>query len=176
LNDFVFCPASIYFHELYGNFNDIELKDIPQLAGSSVHETIDNAVYSTHSDVLQGVWVYSEEFNICGKIDVFDVEKELLTERKKKVLRIYDGYVFQLYAQYFGLTEMGYKVSKLRIVSFDDRKVFPIPLPSENPDMYSKFKTLMNDMRHFELENFTPNVPEKCHRCIYSNLCDRALV
>ena len=38
---------------------------------------------------------------------------------------------YQLYAQYFCLTEMGYEVEKLKLYSLDDNKVYEIPLPNE---------------------------------------------
>ena len=63
---------------------------------------------------------------IIGKIDIYDKKKELLVERKKHIKEIYDGYVFQLYAQYYCMTEMGYNVSKLQIRSCDDNKIYKI--------------------------------------------------
>lgn len=76
----------------------------------------DNAAYSTKVSMLQGISIYSEKYNIIGKIDIFDSEKGILTERKKKVKTIYDGYIFQLYAQYFSLREMGYVVPNLIVI------------------------------------------------------------
>ena len=70
--------------------------------------------------MLQGIGIYCEKYNLVGKIDVFDTKSGILTERKKKVTKIYDGYVFQIYAQYFSLIEMGYKVVKLHLYSMDD--------------------------------------------------------
>ena len=52
-----------------------------------------------------------------------------LIERKKKITTIYDGYVFQLYAQYYCLIEMGYLVEKIQFYSFDSNKTYPIKLP-----------------------------------------------
>lgn len=47
----------------------------------------------------------------------------MLVERKKHVSRIYDGYVFQLYGQYYSMIDMGYAVDSLRIHSIDDNKI-----------------------------------------------------
>lgn len=66
--------------------------------------------------------VYSEKYGVIGKIDMYDENKKLLVERKKHVNKIYDGYVFQLYAQYFAMLEMGYTISSLEIRSLDDNK------------------------------------------------------
>lgn len=115
LNDFIFCPRSIYFHQLYGNFHDALYKQTPQYKGNAAHETIDRQSYSTSEFILQGREVYCSQFNICGKIDVFDVKKGRLTERKREIKTIYDGYIFQVYAQCFGLREMGYEVNEIVI-------------------------------------------------------------
>lgn len=112
LNDFIFCPVSIYFHKLYGNLDKNIYQSSYQVNGLNAHKTIDNKTYSTRKDILQGIDVYCEKYKILGKIDVFDISKGTLMERKKEVKQIYDGYVFQVYAQYFALCEMGYNVKK----------------------------------------------------------------
>lgn len=117
LNDFIFCPASIYFHTIDDNEDDVQIQDTYQLNGTAAHEKSDSAAYSTKKSMLQGISVYCERYNLIGKIDTFDTEKGILTERKKKIKTIYDGYVFQLYAQYFSLIEMGYSVKSIRLYS-----------------------------------------------------------
>jgi len=67
LNDFIFCPRSIYFHQLYGSFAETVCKQSPQYKGTAAHETIDERTYSTSAHILQGMEVYSEQYNICGK-------------------------------------------------------------------------------------------------------------
>ena len=47
LNDFIFCPASIYFHKLYGSEDTIMYQSKAQLDGTKAHEKIDNGTYST---------------------------------------------------------------------------------------------------------------------------------
>ena len=45
LNDFIFCPASIYFHKLYGSGDTIMYQSKAQLDGTKAHEKIvDNIV------------------------------------------------------------------------------------------------------------------------------------
>lgn len=176
LNDFIFCPLSIYFHQMYGNTATTLFQDIAQIEGKNVHESIENKKYSTKTQVLQGIDVYSQEYNLCGKIDIFDNDQGLLTERKKHINKIYDGYVFQLYAQYFCLSEMGYKVKKLRFYSYDDNKVFPVELPNENADMFEKFIQTISDINNFDISNFLQTNKEKCARCIYEPSCDRTLL
>lgn len=99
----------------------------------------------------------------------------MLTERKKHIVRIYDGYIFQLYAQYFALTEDGYNVKSISLYSYDDNKRYPVDLPQNNPEMLNKFKKLIEEMNEFNPETFIQTNPEKCERCIYSPLCDRVV-
>lgn len=146
-----------------------------QLDGTKAHEKIDNGQYSTRKNILTAIDVYSEKYGIIGKIDMYDESKQLLVERKKHITRVYDGYIFQLYAQYFAMSEMGYKVNKLEIRSLDDNKKYIIKLPDEDTEMKQKFDDLVNDMRTFDLELFEQTNIEKCKHCIYEEACDRAL-
>jgi CRISPR-associated protein Cas4 len=176
LNDFIFCPRSIYFHQLYVTFNEQFYKRKVQVAGTEAHSAIDNNTYSTRSDVLMAMEVYSAKYKIAGKIDVFDSKTGKLTERKKEIKKIYDGYVFQVYAQYFALTEMGYNVKQIMIYDMAHNKNYPIKLPHEDKVMFEKFESLIHDINSFDLndERFVANI-EKCKNCIYSNLCDKSL-
>lgn len=152
LNDFIFCPVSIYFHQLYGSKETLLYKNRDQISGKAAHKTVDEKSYSTRKDVLQGISVVSEKYGLMGKIDVFDVTKGVLTERKKRIVNIYDGYVFQLYAQYFALMEMGYIVSRIRFHSLDDNKNYDIQLPSEDHMMRVKFESTVKAIRDFSLD------------------------
>jgi len=176
LNDFIFCPRSIYFHQLYGSYKSELYQDKPQVAGKAAHEAIDEKSYSTRKDVLVGTEVYSDTYGLCGKIDIFDISKGALLERKREIKTIYDGYVFQVYAQYFALTEMGYKVLSITIHDLLHNRNYPIKLPHEDTEMTRKFEALIRDINAFDLvsSDFTP-VMAKCMRCIYSNLCDYSL-
>ena len=175
LNDFTFCPRSIYFHTLYKNFDTSMYHESIQTKGRMAHKNIDEKKYSTKKNILQGISIYSSQYALFGMIDLFDKDKVLLTERKKKIHRIYDGFVFQIYAQYYCLIEMGYVVKQLCIYSLDDNKKYCIPLPKENTEMDIKFKTLIKKIRAYDLEkDFSPNIA-KCKSCIYKNLCDCSL-
>lgn len=176
LNDFIFCPASIYFHKLYGGMDKMLYQSSDQINGTAVHEKVDNATYSTKSAILMALDVYSEKYNLIGKIDIYDQERCTLRERKKKIKQIYDGYVFQVYAQYFALQEMGYTVKRIELYSMDDHKTFPIDLPENDPFMFGKFERVVRDIRLFRMEDFKQNNVEKCKHCIYENACDRSMV
>ncbi len=171
LNDYIFCPASIYFHSLEEDENKLLYQDSYQLNGTDAHKNSDAATYSTRKSVLQGISVYCEKYNLCGKIDVFDVESGILTERKKKIKHIYDGYIFQLYAQYFALSEMGYNINEIRLYSMDDNKIYNISKPSENQELLSSFENLINKMSNFTLIGFQQENIEKCSNCIYEIMC-----
>ena len=85
LNDFVFCPVSIYFHSLDTSSEHLLSQEIFQIDGTAAHSAIDEARYSDRKSVLQAIPVYCEHYGLFGKIDTFDVGKGVLTERKKRV-------------------------------------------------------------------------------------------
>ncbi|MCH7763602.1 MAG: type V CRISPR-associated protein Cas4, partial [Candidatus Marinimicrobia bacterium] len=143
LNDFIFCPKSIYFHQLYGRVSKRLYHTTDQTNGIAAHKTIDNKSYTTAKSVLQGLDVFSEKYRIGGKIDTFDIKKALLVERKKKIKVIYDGYIYQLYAQYYCLTEMGYEVKRLKLYSMEDNKSYPVKLPENDREKQEGFETLI---------------------------------
>ena len=66
LNDFIFCPASIYFHGLDYGTDNISYQSPKQLNGSASHKKIDAGEYSTSAHMLQGMTVYSEKYNLLG--------------------------------------------------------------------------------------------------------------
>ncbi|MCL1797460.1 MAG: type V CRISPR-associated protein Cas4 [Eggerthellaceae bacterium] len=171
LNDFVFCPASIYFHNMYQELDGMVFKDVPQIAGAHAHSSMDNNTYTSRKDVLQGIAVYSEKYGLIGKIDKFDTASGRLTESKKQIKQIFDGYVFQVYAQCFALQEMGYNVKKIVLHSIDDNKNYPIDLPQKNDLMRSKFEALIEEIRNFSLLGFGQTNQAKCESCIYSYAC-----
>jgi CRISPR-associated protein Cas4 len=173
LNDFIFCPVSIYFHGLYGDRSTITYQGSSQIKGTSAHEAVDKGTYSTRKNIITAMDVYSEKYNLVGKIDMYDSESKILTERKRQIKVIYDGYVFQLYAQYFALCEMGYDVKKIRFHSMVDNKNYDIKLPEEDAEMLHKFETVIEDMKQFTLDKFVQENIEKCRNCIYEPACDR---
>lgn len=172
LNDFIFCPRSLYYNGIFRNNTDTEFyHKTPQEIGLIAHEAIDKETYSTKKDVLMGTTVFCEKYQLLGKIDVFDISTGILTERKYSITAIYDGFKYQLYSQYFALIEMGYTVKELRLFSKKDNKVYPIPIPNE--EEISKFEMLLKRMREWrpEQEFKDPNI-NKCKNCIYNTLCD----
>ena len=176
LNDFIFCPVSIYFHQLYGDQERLTYQCSDQINGTAAHKSVDSSTYTTRKNVLQGISVYSDILRLVGKIDVFHMDTGILIERKKRIKTIYDGYVFQLYAQCYCLREMGYTVSKLRLYSMDDNKSYQISLPENDNEFNGKFLILIKQIRAFDIGSFRQENREKCKHCIYEPACDRSLL
>lgn len=172
LNDFTFCPRSIYFHQLHGNREQLTYQRKAQIQGKQAHKSIDTKRYSTRKAVLQGIPVYSERFRLHGRIDIFDEDTGLLTERKKRIRTVYNGYIFQLYAQHHCLTEMGYTVKKMRLYSMDTNKSYPVSLPQDNKPMQEAFEALIDAIECYDLNTPFQANPKKCTQCIYANPCD----
>ncbi|MGN0347665.1 MAG: type V CRISPR-associated protein Cas4 [Lachnospiraceae bacterium] len=176
LNDFIFCPVSIYFHKLYGNTDKMLYQSSKQIDGTAAHKNVDTGVYSSRKNIFMGTDVYCEKYRLVGKIDIYDGNKKILRERKKKIKQIYDGYVFQVYAQYFALEEMGYPVEKIELYSMDDHKTYEIGLPEQNIEIFRKFEDTVNAIREFQIQDFVQTNSQKCKYCIYEPACDRSLI
>lgn len=146
-----------------------------QIDGTTAHQTVDTQTYSSAKNCLQGITVYCEKYNLIGKIDILDLDKKALIERKNFIKNIFDGYIFQLYGQYFSLVEMGYEVEHLFLYSMKDNKKYPILLPNDNAEMRGKFELLIEKMNNFKLEEFKQTNLKKCQQCIYKEMCDRSL-
>lgn len=144
-----------------------------QIDGTKAHESVDNESYLKNRGMLTGLDVFSEKYGLIGKIDIYDSKKFHLIERKKKIKIIYDGYVFQLYAQYFCLKKMGYRVDALFLYSMDDNQKYQIPMPQDNPQMLVNFENTIEKIRTVSIDGFIQENPEKCRNCIYFDACDR---
>ncbi len=175
LNDFIFCPISIYFHYMYDGMERNLYQSGFQLNGTKAHEAIDTSKYSTSADILQGIEIYCEKYNLIGKIDLFNKATGLLVERKKKIKNIYDGYIYQLYGQCFALRDMGYQVHKLALHSMEDNKRYFIALPEDDSERMTGFEGLIDAINTFEFSAFRQTNPLKCKNCIYEPFCDRSM-
>ena len=170
INDFIFCPKSVYLHRIYENFNQNTYHQEPQKVGKLNHENIEAGKYSTAKKFLQGTPVYCNKYEIAGKIDIYDAETKTLIERKTKIKKVYDGYKYQLYAQYFSLLEMGYEVKKMFIHSLSDNKRYEIATP--NKQETEIFENIIGQIRQFDiLKSKHTTSKAKCDNCIYNNLC-----
>lgn len=171
INDFIFCPRSLFFHDfLRENLAPSNFREVPQIKGLAAHAAIDKLAYSDRKDVLQGTMVYSAKYDLLGKIDLFDIRTGRLTERKYSVTAVYDGFRFQLYAQYFALGEMGYTVRSLELYSSRDNRKYPIPLPGEKETL--EFERTLDAIRKYSPETDI-SMPDlnKCRNCNYREIC-----
>ena len=171
LNDFLFCPYSIYLHQIYHGQTQENYHELPQTQGKQAHQTIDRQRYSTRANDLVGIEVHSESLGIYGKIDIYHGRLQKLVERKRQIKHIFDGYKLQLYAQYFCMIEMNYPVSKLAFYSMVDNKSYPIDVPDEAQTKW--FMSYLSDLKQYHpLDDIEIN-PKKCSRCIYRHLCEK---
>ncbi|MDD5770435.1 MAG: type V CRISPR-associated protein Cas4 [Candidatus Gracilibacteria bacterium] len=171
LNDFIFCPKSIYYHNLYDNYEKKLYQNEAQISGTIAHENIDNKTYSSSKNVLLSLDVYCEKYGIAGKIDQFFIGDGKLVERKNKIEKIYTGYKYQLWGQMFCLEEMGYEVSHLQFYSMQDNKIYKIYKP--NSKELLEFENMIEKYKKFDLlqKHWQQNT-QKCLKCIYRELCD----
>ena len=161
INDFIFCPHSIFLHGVYESFHENLYHEAAQKLGRSSHEKIDEGQYSSSKRYMQGTSVYISKYNLVGKIDIFDTKEKLLIERKHKLQRIYDGQRYQLYAQYLGLLEVGYKVKKLCIHSLSDNKRYPINIPGT--EELEEFEKVIDAIRSYSVNTTYQTVTKaKC--------------
>jgi len=171
LNDFTFCPRSIYFANIHKqNYSPETYHSTAQKVGLAAHKSVDEGEYSSRKNILQGITVYSEKYRLLGRIDLFDISSGELCERKYSVSAVYDGFRYQLYAQYFALTEMGYQVSSMKIYSKKDNRSYPVSVPVT--EEIFEFEELLDKIRAFSLDDEFCQNEKKCLKCIYSPLCD----
>ena len=174
LNDFIFCPYSIYLHSIYESFHQHQYHRRPQKIGKLHHRNIDTKKYSSLKNKLQGTSISSQQYGLVGKLDILDLDTKTLIERKYKIHKIYEGHKYQLYAEYFCLQEVGYDVKKLAIHSLSDNKRYFIPLPDDKE--IKKFLQTLNAIRNFKISTTKFTVTKnKCQHCIYRQLCSFSL-
>lgn len=173
LNDFIFCPYSIYLHNVYMESDEGLYHATPQTQGKIAHETIDEKKSSTSKDVLLALPVFSERYGLMGKIDVFKIKEKILIERKYQLKQIYQGQIYQLWAQMLCLQEMGYEVERLAFYEISTNKTIPVNYPSaEDIQAFEQF--LLSFRNYDPTQPFQTNL-NKCQHCIYCSLCDKTI-
>ncbi len=176
LNDFVFCPYSIYLHQVFDNNVEDLYSANPQQKGKAEHYDIDvsekvETERSREPNILKGIYVISTKLGVYGKIDTLYVLDKKLVESKYSITTLYQGYYYQLWSQYYALIEMGYEVEQLSFYSIKDCKEYPIALPNRE-----NLKELRNHIRKIARFDFGSEIkvnPTKCRHCIYASLCDK---
>lgn len=169
LNDFIFCPYSIYLHQIFEEGKDETFSAMPQQKGRTAHLNIDKP--NAKSVGLRGIYVISHKLRVYGKIDTYYPKTHCLVEYKRNINTFYKGYYYQIWAQYFALIEMGYSVQQLRLSALKSGKKQEIAIPAAK-----EFNELFYHIRaiaQFEPFTFTQSNTNKCKHCIYSALCDK---
>lgn len=168
INDFTYCPKSLYLHSVYSSFNTSIYHDTPQVIGSITHENIEDQTYTTSKHILQGLSVYSNKLGIKGKIDVYDRKNKFLIERKYRVKQVYKGFKYQLYAQMYCLEEAGFRVKKLFLHSLSDNKRYEISLPTKSEK--KEFEEIIARMKAFDGASMQNHSCSHCAENIYGLL------
>lgn len=171
LNDFIFCPYSIYLHNVYMESDEGIYHAYPQVKGKGAHETIDTKSYSTRKNDMMSLPVCSERLRLIGRIDLYKQDRKILIERKFQLKRIYRGQLYQLWAQYVCMQEMEYKIDRLAFYETSTNKMIPIELPQKQEML--ELETFIKNFREFHPDNPFLINPNKCTHCIYCNMCDK---
>lgn len=146
----------------------------PQTKGTIAHTATDGKTSSTSSNDILSLPVSSDELGVMGKIDVYKQKEKMLIERKYKLKQIYRGQLYQLWAQYYCMLELGYKIEKLAFYEISTNRMIPIEIPTEEEK--NELKEFIQRFRNYNpADYFVPN-PNKCLHCIYCNLCDKTEV
>lgn len=143
----------------------------PQVKGKTSHQSIDSKSYSSSKNSILSLPISSDELGVMGKIDSYDETKKLLVEKKYNLSTIYQGQIYQLWAQYFCLIEMGYEVNELAFYEIKSNKTHKITLPSTDGKA-----ELIEFIRKFKAYNPQDEIQineNKCRHCIYCNICDK---
>lgn len=171
LNDFCFCPYSLYLHSIYEGRDASAFKALDQVRGTAVHQSVDSGSYSTKKTDRCTMSVCSNELGIVGVVDLYRESEALLLERKYKIHTIFPGHILQAHGLYFCLTEMGFDVQKIKIHSLSDNKIYPISLPTAEDLL--RMQQQIAQMRNYDFDTTFPINEAKCAHCIYSPLCEK---
>lgn len=168
INDFLFCPKSLYMSSIFEAFDTSLYKDQPQIVGMQLHAAIDERRYSTAKHILQGLSVASTEYGLLGKIDTYDAKKMMLVERKTRIKMLHEGYKMQLYAQYVCMKEMGYTVLYMCLHSLQDNKRYAL-LPPRDGEL-RRLREILGQMRMVTVAKLRAHSCKRCESHIYESL------
>lgn len=171
LNDFLFCPYSIYLHQVYGTADEEVCKAEPQKAGVFEHGKI---LDGQETGTFRNLPVFSDEYGIAGVIDEYDPGKKTLTEYKNNLPTVFPGQKMQLWGQYICLTGNGLEVQSIRFVEISTGKEYPIPPPGT--DELKNLRKLIDRIRQYDPSYQIETNPNKCQKCIYCPLCEKTFI
>lgn len=172
LNDFIFCPYSIYLHNVFYEADNDVFYALPQIKGKEAHSSVDTKSNRLGRRVIESLCVESIEYGLRGKIDLFFLDSGELVERKNNLKAIFTGQIYQLWAQFLCMKEMGYDIKSLSFYEISTRKRTTISIPTQSEIL--RFKEFLNRYRTFDLKTYRPTCANKCSHCIYCALCDKS--
>lgn len=143
----------------------------PQTRGKIAHETIDYKTASNQSCDLQSLPIISDEYIIIGKIDIYRGKCQKLIERKYQIKHIYQGQVYQLWAQYLCMIEMEYDVKEIAFYEISTNKMIPVEIP--NQTQLVEFRAFLNTFRSYDPSRPININKNKCLHCVYCSICDK---
>lgn len=172
LNDFSFCPYSIYLHNVYKGASEDIYYAAPQIQGRYSHCNVDSGRVARNEGDVSGMSVISHRYGLVGKIDVYKASAAQLIERKRNIATVYQGQLYQLWAQMLCMEEMGYVVKSMGFYDVSTRKLTPVNLPNDHD--LAEFELFLNRYRNYDpYRDRIVTVRAKCLHCIYCNLCDK---
>ena len=170
LNDFLFCPYSIYLHNAFMDMDGDVFVAKPQVRGKAAHKEIDERTLSVEPDDVQSLKVFSIELGLVGVIDLYRKNERHLIEFKYKVGdSLFLGQKAQLWAQYFCLSEMGSQVEKISVYEKSTGIFHDVKIPAN--DVKQILTDLIRKFREFDFSQPMEVSTKKCTYCIYCNLC-----
>lgn len=171
LNDFIFCPYSIYLHNIYMEADEGLYHAVPQTQGRIAHDAVDHKRSSTRKDDLMTLPVACEALGIMGKIDIYKGAEHHLIERKYQLKQIFQGQLYQLWGECFCLREMGFSVERVSFYEISTNRMIPQQLPGEKE--WDELRLFINRFKSFDPSMPIETNPNKCSHCIYCPLCEK---
>ncbi|MDD5977287.1 MAG: type V CRISPR-associated protein Cas4 [Bacteroidales bacterium] len=89
LNDFIFCPYSIYLHKAYMETDEDIFKTIVQLSGTNAHKATNSKKGSSRSCDILSLPVCSNSLGLYGVIDLYRGNTATPIERKLRLNHIF---------------------------------------------------------------------------------------
>lgn len=143
----------------------------PQTIGRIAHESVDKKSSSSLKNEIQSLPISSDELCVMGKIDIYRQNEKILIERKNNLKQIYRGQLYQIWAQYYCMIEMGYEVKKLAFYEISTNKMIPVDLPSETEK--KELVSFIDEYKKYDPASSFHINENKCRHCVYCNLCDK---
>jgi CRISPR-associated protein Cas4 len=115
--------------------------------------------------------VCSNKMHIVGKIDLYHKDTQQLIKRKYELKQLYQGQIYQLWAQYFCMIEMGYAIKSIAFYEISRNRMIAIDIPGEKE--YNDLMAFINRYKDYNPSSPIPINRIKCIHCVYCNLCDK---